>query len=76
MEYFDSILGSIKEMNADELRGIIEGFMAAYGMFQSIGETNMEAFAGLLESLDANKPRSHVYRNYSSVYDSRSKQDA
>ena len=75
MEYFDSILGSIKEMNADELRGIIEGFVAAYGMFQSVGETNVEAFAGLLESLDVNKTRSKSYLNYTPVYNSRSKQD-
>lgn len=72
MEGYFNILDSVRDMNADELRGIIIGAVCAFNAFQEMKELDTEALIDILNS--GNQSRRSNY-NYQSVYSSRSKQD-
>ena len=75
MEGYFNILDSVRDMNADELRGIIIGAVCAFNAFQEIKETDIGALIDILtETNNGNSNRRGNY-NYQSVYSSRSKQD-
>lgn len=76
MEGYCDIFENLKEMNADELRGIIEGAVFTFNVFQEIKETDIGALIDILtETNNGNSNRRGNY-NYHSVYSSRSKQDS
>lgn len=73
MDGYFIILDNVRDMNADELRGIIIGAVCTFNAFQEMKELDTEALIDILNS--GNQNRRNNYSDYQSVYSSRSKQD-